>query len=296
MTSRVWVGGGTDNIYQDRNWSPQGLAQGDTLNMYSGTANMRGGNLDGDTLYVGTQTGFASNTPPATVNLSHGASLTAVAATAAFAQQDIVFNARGFDTLNLTINNDYYSTMQTTVNIAQRSVLQGTVTVGGHNGTLTMNGARLSFFDNDGASSVGYNCVADIKANVLGVGSFAIGGDAGLAFMKAVGSGQSVYVGGDDTLEIGKPHEFFGSVSVENAADRFVVDLDGITKADSYSYAHDMLTLFDHGRPIDVLRFQDSGSFVVSENSSGVAITGSENSLQAGSIVLPLHSTLCRAG
>ena len=120
MATRTWVGGYDNNsVYQNDNWSPTGPVQaGDTLQMFSGTANMAGGNLSGDTLHVGTQTSFASNTPPAVVNLSDGASLTAVAGTTAYAQQNVVFNASGIDTLNLTINNNFYSTTSTTVNIA----------------------------------------------------------------------------------------------------------------------------------------------------------------------------------
>jgi len=257
--------------------------------MDSGTANMAGGNLAGDTLHVGTQISFSSSMPPAVINLSDDATLTAIAATTSFAQQSIVFNASGFDTLNLTINSNYYATMSTQVNIAAYSLLRGTVAVGGHNGELTIHGAKYSFFDNDGPSSVGNNCVATINADVLGIGSFAVSSQSSLAFLHGVGPGQSVSLAGFDALDIGKPHAFLGLVDVENAAPSFNVELAGITNADSYSYANDLLTLFQGGRPIDMLRFLDQGSFQVSENSSGIAISGSANSLPPGSVLLPLH-------
>ncbi len=298
MATRTWVGGYDNNsVYQNDNWSPTGPVQaGDTLQMFSGTANMAGGNLSGDTLYVGTQTSYANYTPPAVVNLSDGASLTAVAATTAYAQQNVVFNARGIDTLNLTINNNFYSTMSTTVNIASDSLLNGVVTVEGHNGNLTMNGAGLSAFDNSGASSVGYNCVATIDANVLGIGSFAVDGDAGLSFLKFVGPGESVTLAGYDSLGIGMPHAFLGQVDIANGSAPFAIDLAGIANADSYSYANDMLTLFDGNRPIDVLRLNDSGTLKVGENSSGVFVGSSAGTLPTDTIALPMHSGIALGG
>jgi hypothetical protein len=292
MATRTWVGGYDNNsVYQSDNWSPAGPVQaGDTLQMFSGTANMAGGNLSGDTLHVGTQTSFASNTPPAVVNLSDGASLTAVAGTTAFAQQNFVFNASGIDTLNLTIDNNFYATTSTTVNIASDSLLNGVVTVEGHNGNLTMNGAGLSAFDNSGASSVGYNCVATIDANVLGIGSFAVDGDSGLSFLKFVGPGESVTLAGHDSLGIGMPHAFLGQVDIASGSESFVIGLAGITNADSYSYANDLLTLFDGNRPIDVLRLNDSGALQVRENSSGVFVGSSTSTLPSDTVALPMHS------
>ncbi|HUB47720.1 MAG TPA: hypothetical protein VMB73_22305 [Acetobacteraceae bacterium] len=295
MTSRIWIGGGTNSVYQAGNWAPAGTPQpGDMLSMYSGTANMAGGNLAGDTLYVGTQTSFAANTPPAVVNLSDGASLTAVAATTAFTEQSIVFNTSGFDSLNLTVNNNYYATMTTTVNIAAYSLLRGTVAIGGHNGDLTINGAGLSAFDNDGASSVGYNCVAAIDANVLGIGSFTVSGDAGLSFLNVVGPRQTVDLLGLDSLNIGNPHAFFGQVDVANAAAPFSIGLDGITNADSYCYTQDMLTLFRNDCPINVLRLSDAGSFAVAQTPTGVFV-GSSSEVPPGAVLLPQHGAAAPA-
>lgn len=291
MTTRTWTGGGNDSVYQNANWSPAGpIEPGDTLYMYSGTANMAGGNLSGDTLNVGTQTMYGVNTPLAVVNLSDGASLTAVAATTAFTQQNIVFNATGVDKLNLTVDNNYYATMNVTVNIAFHSLLQGTIAVGGHNGNLTMNGAGPSNFDNDGASSLGYNCVATINADVLGVGSFTVGADCNLSFMQGVSAGQSVILEGEDTLQIGKPQEFLGMVSVPTAGATFGITLAGITNADSYSYANDMLVLFHGNRPVDSLRFADSSSFQVGANSAGIFVGSANSPMPSGTVLLPQHA------
>ncbi|HUB10320.1 MAG TPA: hypothetical protein VMB34_00060 [Acetobacteraceae bacterium] len=291
MASRTWVGGsGNNNIYQGQNWSPPGpIEPGDVLSLYSGTANMAGGDLSGDTLYVGTQTSYASSTPPAVVNLSRGADLTAVAATAGFAAQNVTFNASGVDTLNLSINNNYYATMNTTVNIAANARLSGTVAVGGHNGNLIMNGAAHSAFDNDGASSVGPNCVATINAKVLGIGSFSVNAESSLSFMSAVGPGESVILAGQDTLSIGMPQSFLGPVDIANGGGSFTIGLQGITSADSYSYAQDMLTLFHGNRPIDVLRLTDSSGIQVGETTTGVFIGSSSTTLPPGTVLLPQH-------
>jgi hypothetical protein len=292
--ARIWLGGATNNIYASGDWSPPGAVQpGDVLAMYSGTANMAGGDLAGDTLYVGSQTAYS--TPAAVVvNLSHGAALTAVAATTSFVEQSIVFNATGVDTLHLAINANYYATMTTTVNIAPHSLLFGTVAVGGHNGALTMNGGTLSFFDNDGPSAVGQNCVALINTDVLGVGSFAVGAQSSLSFLHAVGPGQSVSLAGQDSLAIASPATFFGAVDVAQNAGSFTVQLAGIANADSYDYANNLLTLFSGKHVVDVLRFADSGSFQVSENTSGVFINAAGTALPPNTMTLPLqaHATV----
>lgn len=290
MTTRTWVGGVNNNVYHRNNWSPFGPIQpGDTLLMYSGTANMAGGNLSGDTLYVGTQTMYGVNTPPAVVNLSDGASLTAVVATTAFTHQNIVFNVKGDDTLNLTVDNNYYATTTTTVKIGADSQLRGTVTVGGHNGNLTMIGAAGSAFKNVGASSVETNSVATINAEVLGIGNFTVGGESGLSFLRAVGAGQSVTLEGFDTLTIGMPRAFLGDVKAPTTGAPFAIDLAGITKADSYSYANDMLVLFRGNRVVDKLRFADATSFKIGENSAGVFIGSGNSLIPPGTILLPQH-------
>jgi hypothetical protein len=290
MTVRTWVGGGNNDIYAANNWSPNGSPQpGDILSLYTGSANMAGGNLAGDTLNVGTQTSFSS-APMAVVNLSDGAHLTAVAATTSFTQQQIIFNARGFDTLDLTINNNPTATMTVTENIADHSILSGSFVAGGHNADLSIQGAGTSVFDNDGASSITEG-VASINAHVLGVGSFGVGGNAGLTFLSSVGFGQTVNSQGFDTITIGDPHAFHGLVSLQSDSD-FGVVLDGVTNADSFSYRNDLLTLFDGKQAIDTLRLAANGNaFQVTENSTGVTIGPSIYSAQnpppAGTTLLP---------
>jgi hypothetical protein len=299
MTVRTWVGGGNNDIYAASHWSPTGSPQaGDLLYLYSGTANMAGGNLAGDTLNLGTQTSFSSP-PPAVVNLSHGADLTALVATTSFTEQQFVFNARGIDTLNLMINNNFYATTTTTVNIANHSLLHGTFDVGGHNGELNIEGGRLSFFDNDGASSVDTNDFAVINADVVGVGSFTVDGFASLTFQQGVGPGQTVNLLGMDRLDIADPHLFFGLVNLE-ASGAFSVNLDGITNADSYSYRNDLLTLFDGNKPIDILRLAANGNaFQVTENAAGVTVGpgvySAQNPPPSGTNLLPEHGATLSA-
>jgi hypothetical protein len=290
MTTRIWVGGGTNNIYASADWSPAGRPQaGDTLWLYSGTADMAGGNLSGDTLNVGSQTSYS--TPGAvTVNLSNGATLSAIASTAAFVQQSIVFNASGYDTLHLAVDANYYATMNTTVNIAAASHLSGTVAVSGHDGALTINAPAGSTFNNSGSSTIGTNDGATINAAVAGNGSFSVAQEAALNFLQPVGSGQSVTLSGSDTLTIGTPHNFAGLVNIAPSASSFSVELAGITGVDSYSYQNDMLTLFSSNQKADTLRFADSEAFQVAENGSGVFIGAAGAPPPTGGIILPLHS------
>lgn len=290
MTTRVWIGGATNDAYQGSDWSPSGTPQpGDALYMYSGALNMAGGDLAGDTLNVGTQTSYSSS-PPAVVNLSGGATLTAVVGTASFTDQAITFNASGADHLNLTIDSNYYATMTTTVNIAASSRLTGTFAVGGHNGELTINGAGASAFDNDGASSVGDNSIATINADVLGAGSFSVGSDASLNFLQSVSHGESVNLSGSDTLGISDPQAFLGQVNVTSPSAPFAVDLAGIVNADSYSYRNDMLTLYSGNKHIDTLRFADTGGFQVAESGSGVTV--GSGMMPPDSVLLPVHHAI----
>jgi hypothetical protein len=86
------------------------------------------------------------------------------------------------------------------------------------------------------------------------------------------------------------PHAFLGQVDIASGSESFVIGLAGITNADSYSYANDLLTLFDGNRPIDVLRLNDSGTLQVRENSSGVFVGSSTSTLPSDTVALPMHS------
>jgi hypothetical protein len=77
------------------------------------------------------------------------------------------------------------------------------------------------------------------------------------------------------------------------------IDLVGLAKADSYTYAKDMLSIYSHNRVIDTLRLTNqSGAFasdpphdlLISKSGSNVWVT--EQGLSSpppGSIQLPLH-------
>ena len=290
MSTRNWVGGGADNIYSAADWSPAGRPQpGDTLVMQSGVANMRGGNLAGDTLTVGEQTSYTS-APPATVNLSHGGSLSALVADAAFTDQQVNFNVSGTATLILREQGSQYATTKVTENIAAHSTLAGTVVGRGQNPDITIHGAdATSRFANTGASSIS-NGVLTINADVVGTGSFDASFYAGLTFLGPVSAAQTVTSGGEDTVTIDQPAHFQALVNFAGGTSNTVL-LAGITNADSYSYQADMLSLFRGSQVVDTLRFAaGANSFQVTENSAGVSIGSISGAPPApGTLVLPQH-------
>ncbi len=290
MSTRSWIGGGADNIYAPADWSPAGRPQpGDSLFMVSGVANMRGGNLAGDTLTIGEQTSYTSP-PPATINLSHHASLSAVVADTAYTEQQVNFNVSGTATLNLEEQANYYATTTVAVNIAAQSTLKGTIVGQGHNADITVTGAdATSRFANTGASSIS-NGVLTINADVAGTGSFTASFYGGLAFMGSVSAGQTVNSGGEDTITIAQPEQFRALVNFAGGPSN-TVHLAGITDADSYSYKNDILSLFHGAQVVDTLRFAAGANpFQVNEGSTGVYIgsTG-EPPPVSGTIVLPQH-------
>ncbi len=278
-TIRNWIGGGPNDLYAAADWSPVGVPQaGDTLYLVTGTASLTHGNLSGDTLMIGAQTSYTSP-PPAIVDLSGGAKLSASVSEAPFTEQSVVFNVSGAATLHLSEQANYYATTMITENIGTKSTLTGNFVGTGHNVDLTINGADgTSRYSNTGASSVAEGVVT-IHPQVIGIGSFTVGSSAGIVFLGGVGSGQTINAEGADTITIGAPGQFHGLVNfMGGAAD--TIDLAGLAHADSYSYASDMLDLFKGAQVVDKLRFSaGSNAFQVTEN-NGVQI--SSNFYSAG--------------
>ena len=254
MTDRRWIGGSNNNASDANNWSPTGAPQpGDMLTMSTGTMNITDNDLRGDLLTI-------AGVSPVTINIAGIASLKL-----ADSGPSLVIGPRS----------------PATISMSSRSALFGNFSMS--NEDLTISGNDRTALVNNGTDSLS-GSVTTIAPDVLGHGGFivqSVGSSraafpGSLEFGGFVSAGQSVELTGavagpfrepfDGTLKLDKPQQFLGAVDLHDLS---LVDLVGLAKADSWSYQHDLLFIFNpHGGPIDILH-------VVSDASS----TGSTHGL-----------------
>ncbi|WP_428538579.1 hypothetical protein [Rhodopila sp.] len=284
MVARTWIGGGTNSATDPANWSPAGApVPGDSLTMSNGTMNIDLTDLD----------------PPGQFLVNGTAAINMVAAT-------VCPINTGNNGNNLTIN--MRGPVSTSINQGGGSVTldlagawSGTINQSAlpGSGTLTVNGGVLVHSGNSVIGPDGSS--ARINSVVLGTGSFTItnfhGGTGILEFSKAVGPGQTVTVSngfdGQAVLIINDPSAFFGTVLLQgNPADKTevsVIHLNNLVGADSYSFAGDILSLWDAGRVIDTLSLTSATAFsIVKPNPTSVAIYVGAGTPPAGT-PLPVH-------
>jgi hypothetical protein len=296
MADRTWIGGGNNDASDPNDWSPTGVPLlGDGLLMPDGgTMNIIGNDLVGDRLQVGNP----NNSVDVTLNLSHNA--TATVTQVGFSNVQTTVAVAGEDTLNY--NSVFPSSPFVTVNLKPHAKLAAAFDL--TFGRLDISGAPGSQLIND-QGDVFHGTHVVITPDVLGTGSFAAGGaQAQLGFIefeRSVSSGQNITVSGimergPGTLQIDEPRKFHASVTLQGLSQ---IDLVGLAKADSYTYANDMLSIYSHNRVIDTLRLTNqSGAFpgdpphdlLISKSGSNVWVT--EQGLSSpppGSIQLPLH-------
>lgn len=94
---------------------------------------------------------------------------------------------------------------------------------------------------------------------------------------------------GDGQLTIDQPGKFLGAVDFTNGD----IDLNGLAKADSYSFKNDMLTIWSGGTAIDRLHMtaDSTSAFTVAQTQFGVSIyTAQDTNHPTGGTVLPSHS------
>lgn len=297
MTDRTWVGGSHGNsVYAGANWSPEGQPQpGDTLYLLQGTANMRGGDLSGDTITMGeTNSGPSGTPPPATLtpvlNVSGGATVNVDAGGDFFNHTDNLstINVRGNNNVNINSSTSTHGAGQSnfTVNIL-RGTMTGSVTL--YYGKGTIDGAG-KFHNVDSSLEAGS---LTIKSDMIGTGS------TSLTLMHldlggSVSAGQTFSVGDDSTLTIDCPGQFHGVVQATGTpgAPASEIDLTGI-HANSYSMANDLLTLYAGHKVVDRLALDATAAQTsVGQGSSGIVIGLNGTPADATSL-LPLHSMTC---
>lgn len=281
--ARVWVGGGNNNARNPNDWSPAGVpSRGDALSMTSGTMNIRGNALAGDTLTLPS----ASQPYTATINL--------IRAVASITAQPLVntidINVSG-GTSRLSLN-----AFRDTVNIQVAPhgtlVMNDTVSLS----TLNVSGGTISF--------IGENVFAAFKTvfNDRLTGTATIneaGGNASGEFMEingAVGRGLTFNLSSigprDVGLQIDHPNEFHGTI---NTMDGFVAFM-GL-HATSGEILNGMLELFDGDKLVNATRYTGptrdphGGVLQLQQNSAGVMFSnGIGDNYQPGGIgaALPL--------
>ena len=296
MVDRTWIGGGNNQADNPNDWSPPGLptmAQNfeDNLYMTSGTMNVDGYQLPPDT-YLGIQ-----NPGSVTLNLSHGAAFDVEVYDDASAgpAPPAIFNIHGSDTVE--VGSNYNSS--TIVDLAAHAEWIGNFAVSYASASLTVNGPASAKFintavantTNDGPS--GGDGIQTINVAVTGSGTFTDDPYGVLTFSKAVSAGQTVDMVSfsgvgpypPPILNLNDPKHFSGTVDLTNGE----IDLNGLAKANSYTYQNDMLSIFSGKSVIDTLRLASSETFSVEKTSTGgVSIYTAAASPPPGTL-LPIH-------
>jgi hypothetical protein len=252
MTDLTWIGGGNNLVDNPNDWSPTGVPQaGDTLNMASGVMNVDGYTLpSGDALVVNGQS---------QINISNGSSF-------------IVANYVSGTTVNISGTDHVVIGSEgrdnnTIVNLAKNAHWIGHIDIATTVDSMFINGPSSATFEDDYPfGSLAQNTTFGV--NVTGTGRFSIGSSSGsTTFERAVGSGLVVDdVGGKVVIDAPKQ---FGALA------NFVggeLDLNGLAKADSYTFQSDMLSIYSGKKIIDTLKLTDSTQFGIEVDKTATGV------------------------
>jgi hypothetical protein len=261
--ARTWVGGGSNSAGNPNDWNDHGAPQaGDSLTMSSGTMNVTGLQLQGDS-----------------VSVPLGDTVTV--------------NVSGVTDLSLSVGG-FGPGSHATVNLAANSEWIGGFGVGPTGGaSLVVQGTGA--FDNTSSEIQGS---ALIKSNVIGTGSFLADrahGPGAIEFAHSVSAGQTVnivsggYIQGEGgTVQVDDPTHYSATTNLSLGT----LILEGI-KASSYTFQGSDLLLFN-GKSL-------VGAWTVENNPNGpgasapisVSQVGSAIDINKGSgivgVVLPVH-------
>jgi len=295
MVARTWLGGGSNNVEDPTDWNPPGIPlAGDELRIFTGTANMTGGDLGGATVLLGNP--FDPSTqmfPPAPVlNLAGRASLTELEFDASGLNGAVV-NVDGSVTIK-SIDYIGFPVSHLTVNIGFHARLRETVHTDGRAVVVFTGIDHSSLLINDGPSFV---ASAIVDVDVGGKGSWVVAGLPGTRteFARTVGHGQTITMGGGSDLIIDKPRDFHALVNLDEgwigASPPFGILLEGV-HGDAFTFRNDMLRIKLGHSTQDVLRLHETGGerFTLSDTPTGIVIAGSGGPVaesQAVSGVIP---------
>lgn len=124
-----------------------------------------------------------------------------------------------------------------------------------------------------------------------------------LIFGQTVGAGQDIHILGlgfgiGGIVQVNQPLSFSASVTLQSTSTPVFgagspeIDLIGLAHADSYSFQHDMLSIFSGNSVIDTLHMHDGTlyGFVVQQTSAGVSVIGIDDPANPPPGGLPIHT------
>ena len=284
MVNRTWIGGGNNKADNPNDWSPTGVQAGDNLWMPQGVINISGDDLSSDALAL-----LGNDT----VNISRGSS---VVATIPAGGGPATINISGTDNLSLQVGSpggNAAAPVDGTVNLAANSQWIGSFNVvAGVNVTngaslLVNSGNKASIVDNGISFVQNANSHAVINTDVSGTAIVRLSGGGVLELGGSVGAGQTFLLSQPSFLQIDDPKQFAGNVNLIGGE----IDLEGLAKADSFTYQNDMLSIFSGKSVIDTLNLADStpNGFVVEKAAGSVNIVAVADPTNPP-IGLPLHT------
>jgi hypothetical protein len=234
----TWVGGQDNQVSNPNCWSPMGLPQaGSTLDMTGGTMN-----VNGYALPSGTHLDVLGQSQ---INISNGSDFTV-----ANLASGTTVNISGTD--HVVIGSEGRAN-DTIVNLAKNAHWIGHIDLASTADSMFINGPSSATFEDDYPLSLAHNTTFGV--NVTGTGRFNIGFGS-TTFERAVGSGLVVDdVGGKVVLNA--PKQFSGLANFGSGE----LDLNGLAKADSYTFQNDMLSIYQGKRVIDTIQLHDSTTY-----------------------------------
>lgn len=269
-SSLVWVGGANNLASNAADWSPGvAPAPGDVLSMGSGTMNVVGNALAGDTLKIAPAAG--SQGPLYSVINTSGA--------AGLNLQLNAGNLQSTPTLRVNVASGSTLTLNADIVAADTTVFGGTVDIVGAN---TFSGTTLLWDNLTGSGSITVP-----SANHL-VGSLELNGSvgSGLSFIMASTRGGS-------DLIIDHPSAFSGLIQLADSP----VALGHVTfvgvQATSAELLNGVLQMFNGSNLVDSTRFSDPAGLAVQlhQVTAGVVLTaGSFNDTSNAGTVIPLKT------
>jgi hypothetical protein len=293
MTNKTWLGGGNNQANNPNDWSPVGVpASPDVMNMSQGTMNIDNFALSATAFE--TPLHISGNV---SLNLSHNST---VFADVNFGQTTI--NIHDDDTMGLQTHGG-----SATVNLTANSQWIGGFVAEG--GTITVNGApHAAFINSDQEQTAprvsgfvdGGGTKVDIRANIKGTGAIQVSDNGSLDVGGSVSAGQTVILeplngavatGPPGFLQVDHPDQFNGAIDLGEGE----IDLNGLAKADSYTYQNDLLSIFHGKSVIDTLRLnqiaQDLGvlPFAVEKTTAGVSIYTTSDPTHPPGTALPAY-------
>jgi hypothetical protein len=301
MANKTWLGGGNNQANNPNDWSPAGVPQfSDNMLMTRGTMNITDFDLGNDPAFpgvVGLNRALAVE-GNATINLDDNA-----AVFPAVFSGHATINVEDRNNMFLQVGNGGVAASATVDLKANSQWVGGFLTISPGTGQLIINGAPhatfVNFVGTAGGSAVeGVGSVVTINADIASPG-YSIGAfDGGkLVINGSVGSG-TIAVGSNflpnpviGTAIISRPDEFHGTLDLTVGE----IDLNGLARADSYSYTNDLLSIYAGGRIIDQTRLtqQNEGAgplpFSVVKTHGGVALFTNIDPVHPAGTILPVH-------